>query len=173
MMKKSVLGILGAFLFLVGCSNVSTNNESHFTVKRTVVKATSVDNAKTTAKIGVKGMSCGIACVKKIESALSKMEGVKLAKVDFKKDEGVDFANVEYDEGKISEQEMVAAIEKISNGQYKVNSVEITTSTVEYQKIEDPIKNNDPEKISKPSAYNYSLGIKVPNLLNIVRAFVN
>lgn len=151
---------------------MGTNNESHFTVERKVVKATSGENAKTTAKIGVKGMSCGIACVKKIESTLGKMEGVKLAKVDFKSDESVDFANVEYDESKITEEEMVAAIEKLSNGQYKVNSIEITTSTVEYQKIEDPIKEN-PEKINKPSAYNYSLGIKVPNLLNLVRAFVN
>jgi copper chaperone CopZ len=167
-MKKIILGFLCGAFVLTACDTESKESTSHFTVEKKIVEGT----GKAVAKIGVEGMACGISCVKKIESTLNKLEGVKTASVDFKQDETTDFANIEYDEDVITEKEMIAAIESLGNGQYKVNSVEVTISKVKYEKI-DAVDGENPEKEVKPSANNYSLGIKVPNLLNLVRVIVN
>lgn len=168
-MKKIILSFLCGAFVLTACNSESKDSASHFTVEKKIVEG----SGKALAKIGVEGMACGVSCVKKIESTLNKLEGVKTASVDFNQDEVTDFANIEYDEEIITEKEMIAAIENLGNGQYKVNSVELTVSKVQYEKIETINKGDNPEKEVKPSANNYSLGIKVPNLLNLVRVIVN
>jgi len=93
-------------------------------VTRSVVQ--DADEAKCTAKIAVDGMSCSKMCTGAIAGCLKKMEGVKATEIYFDPErKAEDFATIEYDEKKITEKEMIAAIEKLNDGQYKVKSVEI------------------------------------------------
>lgn len=171
-MKRIILSFFCGAIILSSCNTESKENASHFTVEKKIIETSNSSKAKAVAKIGVEGLACGISCVKKIESTLNNLKGVKTASVDFDQDNTTDFANIEYDEDVITEKEMIAAIEKLSNGQYKVNSVEITVSKVKYEKL-NPENQENPEKLNKPSANNYSLGLKIPSLLNLVRVVLN
>lgn len=62
--------------------------------------------ADTTANFTVTGMMCS-ACQVKIESALSKTDGVKAAQVDLK----AGSATVTYDDGKVKPDQIIKIIE--------------------------------------------------------------
>lgn len=67
--------------------------------------------------LNIEGMTCEIGCARMIQSKLSKTEGVKFAKVSFEKKNGI----VEYDANKVSEKQIVSAVEQIAGGDlYKV-----------------------------------------------------
>jgi len=67
--------------------------------------------------LNIEGMTCEIGCARMIQSKLSKTEGVKFAKVNFEKKNGI----VEYDANKVSEKQIVSAVEQIAGGDlYKV-----------------------------------------------------
>jgi Cu+-exporting ATPase len=61
------------------------------------------------AEFGIDGMTCAMGCAKTIEKKLSKMEGVKSAKVDFDKQ----LAMVEYDEAKVTPTSLEATVKKV------------------------------------------------------------
>ena len=62
---------------------------------------------EATAKIKVKGMTCG-GCVVTVKHALTKTKGVKSAEVSLEKE----LATVVYDDGQVNEQKLREAINK-------------------------------------------------------------
>ena len=69
--------------------------------------------------LDIEGMTCEIGCARTIQSKLSKTNGVKLAEVNFSEKKGL----VEYDANMITEKEIIAAVEKIADGDlYKVTN---------------------------------------------------
>lgn len=161
-------------LFVIGISSCSTNASEEVVVNdgvkitRSVIK--DADEAKCTAKIAVDGMSCSKMCTGAIASCLKKMEGVKVNKIYFDPErKAADFADVEFDQHKISEKEMIAAIEKLNNGQYKVKSVEIVVSEVSYEKIDDSGKKEEVRSspAAKVTAFN-NIQISVPGIFAIL-----
>lgn len=70
--------------------------------------------------VKIDGMTCEIGCAKLIESKLVKTDGVQFAKIIFEEKQG----NITIDKNKISEEELVATIQKIAGGElYKVASL--------------------------------------------------
>lgn len=106
----------------------SCKNETQPEVKTVEVEVAKMDMAQnldpnaTYAKVefSIDGMTCAMGCAKTIEKKMAKMEGVKMAKVDFDKR----LAMVEYDEAKVSPTSLEAAVAKVSDV-YKVKDMKI------------------------------------------------
>lgn len=125
---KYIKGILlGSLLFTIV---LSCKNETQPEVKTVETNVTTqvkkeLDPNATYAKaeFGIEGMTCAMGCAKTIEKNISKMEGVKSAKVDFDKK----MAIVEYDKAKVTPLTLEETVTKTGKT-YKV--VNMTTSEV-------------------------------------------
>jgi Cu+-exporting ATPase len=72
-------------------------------------------------------MTCEIGCAKLIQSKLYKTDGVTFAEVHFADSSGV----VTYDANRLSERDLVQAVEKAGGGDlYTVSSIEPVTAEV-------------------------------------------
>ena len=74
-----------------------------------------------TVQLEIKGMTCEIGCAKLIQSKLYKTDGVTFAEVHFADSSGV----VTYDANRLSERDLVQAVEKAGGGDlYTVSSID-------------------------------------------------
>jgi Cu+-exporting ATPase len=104
----------------------SCKNESQPEIKTVDVEVTKKDVAQTLdpdatyAKVefSIDGMTCAMGCAKTIEKKMAKMEGVKMAKVDFDKR----LAMVEYDEAKVTPTSLEETVNKVADI-YKVKDM--------------------------------------------------
>ena len=116
---KLTLLILLIFVALWSCKN-QTEPQLKTVEKSESLANTQMDSDKVLAKaeFNIEGMSCAIGCAKTIEKKLAKMNGVKSAKVDFKKQ----LAQVEYDESIINTSSLENTVTKVSDS-YSVNDM--------------------------------------------------
>jgi len=121
-MKKitKLVTLLCVILLIVSCEKKA--EEKSVEAKTTKKNESAATDLKKVA-LNIEGMTCEIGCARTIQSKLSKTEGVKFAEVNFEKKKGV----VEYDANKVSEEEIVAVVEKIAGGDlYKVSDLKTT-----------------------------------------------
>ena len=119
-LKGISIFMLAATLF-VGCKQTS-NEQKETTVENTeAVSATDISGTMQKATFQIEGMSCAIGCAKVIEGKLSKMDGVKNAKVDFDSKT----ATLEFNEAKQDTESIKKMVEEIANGAYKVENMSI------------------------------------------------
>ncbi|MBT8243666.1 MAG: heavy-metal-associated domain-containing protein [Winogradskyella sp.] len=110
---KNIITISVLALVVLACKN---NAEPEVkTVEVEVSKndtKQALDPNATYAKVefSIDGMTCAMGCAKTIEKKMAKMEGVKMAKVDFEKE----LAMVEYDQAKVSPSSLKEAVAKVS-----------------------------------------------------------
>ena len=92
------------------------------------VKEVSITSGEpvTYADLSIDGMSCEMMCGGSIKKALAKLPGVNSTEIKFVEGDDRDHAIVTYDESKVTDAEMIEAIQKLHDGQYKVLAVEIT-----------------------------------------------
>ncbi|TXC81817.1 heavy-metal-associated domain-containing protein [Luteibaculum oceani] len=146
---------------ILGCSSTESADvhSDPVEVKYSYVKG---DNTSSIAKLGVKGMSCEVMCGGLIKNSLKKLDGVSMADVSFNPENKAGLAEVDFDAKKVTEKELVAAIEKLNNGQYRVNSIEIVVTETSFEEVsdeEEEIKNAEENKLDKK--------ISLPSLPNI------
>jgi Cu+-exporting ATPase len=115
-LNKFLTVLLIAIIF-VSCDTrdkaVHTDNQKE---AETQIKAADVK----TVQLEIKGMTCEIGCAKLIQSKLYKTDGVTFAEVHFADSSGV----VTYDANRLSEKDLVQAVEKAGGGDlYTVSSV--------------------------------------------------
>ncbi len=175
MNRLKFLLITVAFAAVYACSTEpakQVSQEGDVKITRSVIA--DAPEAKCTAKIAVDGMSCSQMCTGAIKGCLKEIDGVKVADVYFDPERKAgDYATIEFDEKKITEKEMIAAIEKLNDGQYKVKSVEIVVSEVSYEKIEDKEDKKDDTKSgsSKVTALN-NITVAIPSIFAILNKVV-
>ncbi|MCB9170967.1 MAG: heavy-metal-associated domain-containing protein [Flavobacteriales bacterium] len=85
-----------------------------------------------TADLSIEGMTCEIMCGGAIKDALGKLAGVEDTKIDFKEGEDVDHAIVTFDPEKVSEDQMIQAVQALHEGQYKVLAVDVTRQVLQH-----------------------------------------
>ena len=113
------LSVIALVFCLVSCKN--TVEPEVKTVDTAVLETpTELDKNATYAKVefNIKGMTCAMGCAKTIEKKMAKMDGVKMAKVDFENE----LAMVEYDEAKVTPQSLEETVTKVSEV-YKVEDI--------------------------------------------------
>ena len=116
-MKKNIVSILAYALLGLSTLMVSCGGDSQSGDQNNV---TNVASEMASLKADISGMTCEVGCAKTIEKMLSETEGVVSAKVDFEKKA----AFVDYDKAKVSEADLLAAINKFKDGSYSAKKAE-------------------------------------------------
>jgi Cu+-exporting ATPase len=108
-MIKSTSLFVFICLSLISCNNAS--NKSDNTPLKDVAFAKVETSAQYShASLTIEGMTCAVGCATTIQKNLSKMEGIKSAKVDFDSS----LATIEYDAAKIQLQDIKNKITSLS-----------------------------------------------------------
>ena len=118
------LTVLSIAIIFVSCDNrdkvSQAENEKN---NETQIKEADIK----TVQLEIKGMTCEIGCAKLIQSKLYKTDGVTFAEVHFADSSGV----VTYDANRLSEKDLVQAVEKAGGGDlYTVSSIDPVTAEV-------------------------------------------
>lgn len=121
--SKSIVGLVLATVFFVGCKN-SISKPVEDSTESATNKEVAAAIKPETASFTIDGMTCPDGCAKTIEKKLSELEGVQNAKVDFEKKQ----ATVNFDLDKLTSDDLVKAVETTGDGQtYKVSNVKTGT----------------------------------------------
>ncbi|MBL7950532.1 MAG: heavy-metal-associated domain-containing protein [Flavobacteriales bacterium] len=80
----------------------------------------------TLADLSITGMSCEMMCGGSIKKALAALPGVNSTEINFIEGDESDHAVVNYDATKVSDDQLISAIQNLYDGQYKVVAVKIT-----------------------------------------------
>jgi copper chaperone CopZ len=117
-------------LLIQACSNAEQSAEQPAAlpgVERVVKEVVITSGAPMAiADLGIEGMSCEMMCGGSIKKVLAQLPGIASTEIQFIEGDERDHAIVTYDESKVSDTEMVKAIQALHDGQYKVLSVNIT-----------------------------------------------
>ena len=150
---KKIFGLVLAATIISSCGNSSEPTE------KTSIEV-STENL-TVADYAIEGMVCAMGCAATIEKDVAGLTGVVKSDVDYEAGK----AHFEFDEAVISEKEIIAKIEGISDGQYKVSEWE--EKTVEEEVVEsDEIEASEE---SESTMTNVSLpSFKIPNLFTLL-----
>ncbi len=119
---KLVVGIALFSVVVWSCKN-EPKIETVEVAETIAVKEVDANATIAKAEFNIEGMTCAIGCAKTIEKKLSKMDGVKSAKVDFEKK----LAMVEYDEAKVTTASLEETVTKTS-AQYTVSDMKTVES---------------------------------------------
>lgn len=133
-MNTKILFLTFLSLIFIGFSCGSQKEE-------TTVKAEVLEENKATVSLTIEGMVCASGCAKGIEKELNTVNGIVECSVDF----DTETATVVYDKTKLGEQDIVAIIEDLNDGQYSV----ITES-----------ENNKTEELSDTTATSHSAAVE-------------
>ncbi len=145
----SIVALALLTLSFVSCSTTETAKEE---VVENVASGETV-----TVEYAVEGMVCSMGCAATIQDEVLGMEGVSACDVSFENEK----AHVEFDNGLTSEEDIIAKIESVADGQYKVAG-EWKEKVVE-ENNEEEVEGNDDNKteemveVSLPS-------FEIPNL---------
>ena len=113
------------------------------------------------ADYAIEGMVCAMGCAGTIQKDVADLTGVVASNVDYEAGKG----HFEFDEAVISEKEIIAKIESIAEGQYKVNQL------VEEKASEEQIEPDSVDEAEGPKSAlsNVSLPtFKIPNLFTLL-----
>lgn len=119
------------FLLLSACSTgageateVATDAAS---VARVVTEQVITQGTPVTfADLSISGMSCEMMCGGAIKKALAQVPGVAGTEIKFIEGDENDHAIVTFDPAQVNDAQLVEAVQKIHDGQYKVVAVAVT-----------------------------------------------
>lgn len=123
-MQKNFLSLTVFCLIIICLFSSSCGNKEEEKKEVEIVLTKNIiegDTAQSIASLNIEGMTCEVGCAGFITSKLSQMTGVLSAEVVFDKN----LAKVKFDDSKITENDIIAAIQKLNEGQYKVTKVEV------------------------------------------------
>lgn len=163
--------IIVAVLILHACTPKKEVSEE---IKiETVVKEGA--EAQSMAVIGIDGMTCAVGCAGFIEKKLSNLDGVLSAEVNFDENK----ANIQFDDSKISEKELISEISKLNDGQYKITTVAVEKTvkkTINTEGVKEAAKQVSFFKINadetEEESVSYTDGLKslvFPNIFNWIK----
>lgn len=156
---KNTIKILGLvavttlFISVTSCSSSEENTATEINTENIVV-----------ADYAIEGMVCAMGCAKTIEDEVAAMDGVANCEVNYEEKT----AHIEFDGGQLSENDVIAKIESLADGKYKVNELgsnEVSEETTE--KVE--ADNAEEGEGSEESVVEVSLpSFEIPNLFELL-----
>ena len=139
---------------IFSCGSVENQNEEEASIEVSTENLAVVDYA-------VEGMVCAMGCAATIEKEIVGMAGVVVSDVDYEAGK----AHFEFDESVISEKEIVAKIESIADGQYKIGEwVEKVKIEGELELEEGGETEGTDESITEVSLPSF----EIPNLFTLL-----
>ncbi|NNK81369.1 MAG: heavy-metal-associated domain-containing protein [Flavobacteriales bacterium] len=148
---------------LVACSSNHEQTESK-TSKELKVTYVDLGYDQPTAKLMIEGMSCERMCVSAVKKSIAEVPSVEIEDMLFDAEVAVDTLIVHFDPKKVSEKELIDAVEKLAGGDtYSVNEVQLNkdakSSSVNERREKSGGKNSNAKQ------YTFS----VPNPFEILR----
>lgn len=130
-----------AVFFFFACSRPAPVQDATAGIERLVEEVVISNGVPVTmADLSIEGMSCEMMCGGAIKKALAKLPGVSGTEIQFTEGDERDHAVVTYDESKVTDADMIAAIHELYDGQYKVLAVKITKQVKNAATITDTEK---------------------------------
>lgn len=171
-MMKPVIAFIFASVLISSCGSDSKKEEKKEEEKKEETSyqnkgiTAPVSNANSLASISISGMVSEIKCVGSIRKILSAMMGVVEVEFDFKSTRAINHAKVKFDNSLVNENEMTAAIEKINEGKYKIENIEVYK--LEEKSIATNKKKNEEKEVTfSTSSGSSSPGFALPNILDV------
>lgn len=127
MNARHPLSLMLAMALLFGCGQADAPSDVVAGGVERIVKEVAISNGEpvTVADLSIEGMTCEMMCGGSIKKALAAL-GASSTVIKMNEGEGPDHALVTYDESKVTDAQMIDAIQKLYEGQYKVLAVTIT-----------------------------------------------
>jgi len=151
---NKVFILLFVATIISSCGGNEKGNEENASVEAAAGEIISVDYA-------IEGMVCAMGCAATIEKEIVGMAGVVVSDVDYEAGK----AHFEFDESIVSEKEIIAKIESIADGQYKVGEWVEKDNTEEAAPAEEAEGSEGEEEsiveVSLPS-------FEIPNLFTLL-----
>lgn len=173
-MKKNVFLSMTAAILLISCQSDQPSAEVDRLLVNTVVNTVTTDGpAKNVATLSIEGMGCEMACGSAIKKALNGLDGVVDTEIRFDADNETDFAVVEFDDTKVSGEQMIAAVSGLRKGLYAVTEVNIekhVPATSGGEKLEGESSGSEKQAQNKPQMELRSFNF--PNILDILNRFI-
>lgn len=164
-MKKQ-LSLL-SLIFLVACGQ-GPSADSVVVADRTVQEVSITEGEPmASADMSIDGMSCQMMCANMIKGALDKVPGVTTAEVIFHDGDAIGHAKVTYDPAKVSDAQLVGAVQALADGQYKVSSIAIVK-----QVKSEPSAATKHEKEHNEVSASLIPEVAMPNLVATLMALV-
>lgn len=166
MTHRIALPALLASMIFIACGGAPEVKEQAIAgVERTVKEVViSAGQPVITADLSIEGMSCEQMCGGAIRKALAKL-GVEGTEIEMSEGEGPDHAIVTYDDRKVTDAQMVEAIQGLYDGQYKVVAVSITKQVVDGGSGQaEPAKHEEDKGVNAYSASE----VVLPSVLAII-----
>lgn len=165
MNARHLLPLFAATLFAcTGNAPEPVAKASAVAIERTVEEVTGAVPA-TFADLSIDGMSCEMMCGGSIKKALAKLPGVNSTEIKFIEGDERDHAVVNYDATKVSDAEMIDAIQSLYDGQYKVVAVKITKQV---PAAGGPSASGNKAEESKPVNVINPAAVVVPGILSLL-----
>ena len=126
------------------------------------------------ADFSISGMSCEMMCVGSVKNELASIEGVD--GIEFPEFDGsneMNHAIVKFDRSVVSEEDMIAAINKVNGGHYQVHHVVVDENQVEVSTEDTETEVEEPAAGGGESVMETSSSVNLPNPANLVRGLFN
>lgn len=140
--------------FLIACGG---GNQPQEELTENPTAAVSAENL-IMADYKIDGMVCAMGCAKTIQDEIGELDGVTTSKVDFESGK----AHFEFDGSKVSENDLVAKIGSIADGQYQAspwkNEQSLEENTTEMEATKE-----SSEEVTDHVDVSFS-AIEIPNL---------
>lgn len=145
-------------------------------VERTEISTEITEGTPVTfADLKIDGMTCEQMCGGSIKKALAALPGIASTEIKFDSPDG-DHAVVTYDPNAITDAQMVEAIQKLHEGQYKVLAVTITKQVkVEGAAAEEnagEVKSNEVQAAAATAAKAAEAVSAIPGILEMLSAII-
>ncbi len=118
--------ILLALLSACGSAPEAVQQAADLNIPRSEQEVVVSGTPVTLADLSVEGMTCEMMCGGAIKKALAQVPGVSGTEIKFHEGDVANHAIVTYDPSKVSDTELVKAVQAIHEGQYKVSAIAIT-----------------------------------------------
>lgn len=169
MKHRSYSPMYATLVILMACGQgeLAGDAASMASAPERVVKEVSIPSGDpvTVADLKIEGMSCEMMCGGAIKKALAKLPGVSSTEIVFNEGEELDHAIVTYDEGQVTDAELLDAVKAIHDGQYKVMAVTVTKQVKSSSSTsEEPTRTSENKGVT---AYSPA-AVLLPSLLTLL-----
>jgi copper chaperone CopZ len=169
-MKNPFALSLLVFAMACGQAPMPTTADAPTSVVRTEKEvAIASGEPMATADLSVSGMTCAMMCGGAIKDAMAKLPGVNNTEIQFTDADQVNHAVVTYDPAKVSDADMVKAIQSLHEGQYKVSSVNVTKQVLHTGKADAPAEGKVEGDVSASTLPDVVLPSLIALLSRLVR----
>lgn len=161
--------LLPGILIFNSCSEKKSEEKKEEKKETSIIlkKKSEKINPNMLADISISGMVDELNCTEPLKNLLLAMVGVTEIEIDFNSENEINHAKVKYDNSKINDREMVDAIEKLNEGAYKVEGVELKKLN---ENTAVSKKKNDEAEVSAVESFSSSSGsggFALPGILDV------